>query len=148
VPSEFVPDEFVVPLSFDGRGFRLEPLGPKHNERDYAAWMSSVDHIRSTPGFEDWDWPTPMTLDENRNDLVDHADDFENRSGFTYSILDDDEVLGCVYIYPSTIPDVDAHVRSWVTELRSELDVVVWSALSQWLEQSWPFRNLKYSVRS
>lgn len=148
MPSEFVPDEFVVPLSFDGRGFRLEPLGPKHNERDYAAWMSSVDHIRSTPGFEDWDWPTPMTLDENRNDLVDHADDFENRSGFTYSILDDDEVLGCVYIYPSTIPDVDAHVRSWVTELRSELDVVVWSALSQWLEQSWPFRNLKYSVRS
>ncbi len=148
MPSEFVPDEFVVPLSFDGRGFRLEPLGPKHNERDYAAWMSSVDHIRSTPGFEDWDWPTPMTLDENRNDLVDHADDFENRSGFTYSILDDDEVIGCVYIYPSTIPDVDAHVRSWVTEFRSELDVVVWSALSQWLEQSWPFRNLKYSVRS
>ena len=28
----FVPDGFEVPLSFDGPGFRLEPLGPEHNE--------------------------------------------------------------------------------------------------------------------
>ncbi|MDA2978627.1 MAG: N-acetyltransferase, partial [Actinomycetota bacterium] len=65
--DEFVPDEFVTPVTFEGEGFRLEPLGPQHNERDYAAWTSSIEHIRSTPGFQDWDWPSPMTLDENRS---------------------------------------------------------------------------------
>jgi hypothetical protein len=38
----FVPDDFVVPVEFVGPGFRLEPLGPEHNDRDYAAW--TVEH--------------------------------------------------------------------------------------------------------
>ncbi len=96
-----VPDSFIVPLSFEGPGFRLEPLGPRHNERDHEAWMSSIDHIRQTPDFPDGSWPTSMTLDANLADLVRHAKDFEERSGFTYSMLDGDEVIGCLYIYPS-----------------------------------------------
>jgi hypothetical protein len=39
-----------------------------------------------------------MTLAENHDDLERHAHDFRERSGFTYSILDGDEVIGCVYI--------------------------------------------------
>lgn len=73
----------------------LEPLGPQHNERDYEAWGSSIDHIRSTPGLADWDWPTPMSLEQNLGDLEGHARDFRKRTGFTYSILDADEVIGC-----------------------------------------------------
>jgi hypothetical protein len=34
-----------------GVGLRLEPLGPQHNQSDHAAWMSSIEHIRSTPGY-------------------------------------------------------------------------------------------------
>jgi len=60
-----VADDFVVPLSFDGPGFRMEPLGPQHNERDHDAWMSSIDHIRGTPDFPDGNWPTAMTLESN-----------------------------------------------------------------------------------
>ena len=71
--ARFVPDPFVVPTHFQGDGFHLEPLGPQHNERDHEAWMSSLDHIRSTPGFEDWDWPTPMSLEQNLGDLEGHA---------------------------------------------------------------------------
>ena len=148
MPNEFVPKGFVVPTSFEGRGFWLEALGPQHNERDYAAWTSSVEHIRSTPGFQDWDWPSPMTLYENRKDLVDHGDDFEKRTGFTYSILDGDEVIGCVYIYPTGVPDVGAHVRSWVTESRSDMDTTVWRLLSAWIGTSWPFQNPSYAPRS
>jgi hypothetical protein len=29
----------------------LEPLGPEHNEQDYDAWTSSMEHIAETPGF-------------------------------------------------------------------------------------------------
>ncbi len=94
----FVPARFEVPISVEGPGFRLEPLGPEHNERDHAAWMSSIDHIRSTQGFEVSEWPVPMIPEKNLSDLVGHVRDFEKREGFTYSTVDDDEVIGCVYI--------------------------------------------------
>jgi len=141
----FVADDFVVPLRFDGLNFRMEPLGPLHNERDHEAWMSSIDHIWATPGFPDGTWPTAMRLEANRADLVRHANDFENRSGFTYSILDGDDVIGCVYIYPS--PTADAAVSSWVRASRAEMDVVTWEAISSWLETDWPFTIIEYGAR-
>jgi hypothetical protein len=140
-----VPDTFVVPLSFDGPGFRLEPLGPRHNERDHEAWMSSIDHIRETPDFPDGTWPRPMTLESNLADLVRPAKDFEDRSGFTYSMLDGDEVIGCVYIYPSQT--ADAAVSSWVRASRADMDVVTWQAMSTWLETFWPFSTIEYGAR-
>jgi hypothetical protein len=48
---EFVPADFDVPERFEDAGFRLVPLGPEHNERDYRAWTTSMEHIRRTPGF-------------------------------------------------------------------------------------------------
>ena len=47
-----------------------------------------------------------MTPDENRADLERHAEDFRNRTGFTYTVLDpaSRDVIGCVYIYPVRIP--------------------------------------------
>lgn len=141
----FVPDDFVVPLGFEGPGFRLEPLGPQHNERDHDAWMSSIDHICSTPGFPSGGWPSAMTLESNLDDLVRHAEHFADRVGFTYSILDGDDVIGCVYIYPSTSADVS--VGSWVRESRAEMDVVTWRAISEWLKTDWPFSTIEYGAR-
>ncbi len=141
----FVPDDFVVPISFEGPGFRMEPLGPQHNERDREAWMSSIDHIRNTPDFPDGTWPTAMSLESNLDDLVRHAKHFEDRVGFTYSILDGDEIIGCLYIYPSKTADADA--SSWVRESRAEMDVVTWRAISDWLQSDWPFETVDYGAR-
>ena len=142
-----VPEEFDVPMEFDGPGFRMEPLGPQHNERDHEAWMSSIDHIRSTPGFlPPYDWPAPMSLEANLADLEGHARDFEARSGFTYSILDGDDVIGCVYIYPSGEPDHDATISSWVRASRAEMDPIVDRSLSTWIEETWPFGAPLYAV--
>ena len=52
--------------------FVLEPLGPEHNEQDYDAWTSSMEHIAETPGYPDGSWPREMTRDENRADLQPH----------------------------------------------------------------------------
>lgn len=144
---DFVPAEFDVPDRFEAPGFRLEPLGPQHNERDHEAWMSSIDHIRSTPGFPDGKWPEAMSLERNLQDLIRHAKDFEDRTGFTYSILDGDEVIGCLYIYPDKREEADAHVSSWVRESRAEMDVVVWRGISEWLETVWPFDSHRYASR-
>jgi len=110
--------------------------------------MSSVEWIQSTPGYgPDSDWPAPMSLEANLADLEMHARHFEERIGFTYSVLDGGEVIGCVYIYPATDPDHDASIRSWVTESRSEMDIPVHRAVTEWIEQSWPFHSVQYGPR-
>jgi hypothetical protein len=143
----FVPDDYVVPLSLTGPGFRLEPLGPQHNDADHRAWMSSIEHIRATPGFSTGGWPPVegMAIDENLGDLRRHADDFARRVGFTYTVLDDEDVVvGCVYIYPSRAdPDV-TEVRSWVTARRAELDSVLHDTVDSWLAADWPFTVVRY----
>ncbi len=146
--DRFVPDDFTVPEGLAGRGFRLEPLGPAHNDRDYDAWMSSIDHIRATPGFPDGSWPSPMSLEDNLADLRRHADDFAQRAGFTYSVLDDNEVIGCVYIYPTKNADHDASAQSWVRASRADMDLLLWEAIAAWLETDWPFANIDDLGRS
>lgn len=146
----FVPTDFNVPVSFAWSGLHLEPLGPQHNERDHDAWMSSIDHIRSTPGFgedEEPGWPIAMTLESNLDDLIRHARDFEDRTGFTYSILQGDDVVGCIYIYPDHRTDHDAVVSSWVRASHAELDEGVRDALGTWIDEIWPFSNAKYAGR-
>ena len=142
----FVPDGFAPPEALEGPGFRLEPLGPQHNERDFAAWMSSIDHIHDTPGFPRSSWPFPMTLAENLGDLERHARDFADRTGFTYSILDGDEVIGCLYIYPSTDPDHDASIASWVRVTHAEREPAIRAALAAWIAEAWPFASHDYAA--
>jgi hypothetical protein len=148
--THFVPEGFEPPLGLTGHGFALEPLGPEHNERDYAAWTSSIEHIGATSGFEDRSWPHPMTLEDNLADLRRHAKDFAARDGFTYTVLDPvtGDVIGCVYVYPADNGDHDAQVRSWVRASRAELDVPLWRAVSDWLaSDAWPFTNVLYASR-
>jgi len=145
--GSFVPKGFSAPTAFKGDGFRLEPLGTEHNERDHEAWMSSIDHIHATPGFGASTWPEPMSLEANRADLERHARDFANGDGFTYSILDGDDVIGCVYIYPARTEGHDALVSSWVRQSRSDMDVVVWRDLAIWLADDWPFTDPEYAAR-
>ena len=149
----FVPEDFEVPRSLASEEFRLEPLGPEHNEDDYQAWTSSISHIRATPGFEERSWPTPdMTLAQNLGDLERHAADFAGRSGFTYTVraAGSDEVIGCVYIYPDASDSSDASVadvRSWVSADHAALDVVLYEAVSEWLRSAWPFTAVRYAPR-
>jgi hypothetical protein len=145
----FVPQDFVVPLRLETPQFVLEPLGPQHNEPDYAAWSSSMEHIHATPGWEHSKWPRDMTLEENRADLERHAVDFESRTGFTYTVLaPDGDVIGCVYIYPDKEESVDARVLSWVRASEAELDAPLWRAVSGWVDSDWPFERVEYAARS
>jgi RimJ/RimL family protein N-acetyltransferase len=147
--TPFVPPEFAVPQALATEQFRLEPLGPQHNEPDYEAWSSSVEHIRATPGWEKSSWPDDRGLPENLRDLQRHADDFANRAGFTYTVLDParGEVLGCVYIYPDKTGEHDAAVLSWVRASHAELDAPLWRAVSDWLADEWPFERVAYAER-
>ncbi|MET9290726.1 N-acetyltransferase [Streptomyces sp. NPDC003077] len=158
----FVPDDFPVPQRATLGPFRLEPLGPRHNEADHAAWSSSIEHIRATPGFVGRGWPPVegMSLEANLADLERHRSDFDTRAGFTYTVLeggedgedsedgedgaegadgDDGEVIGCVYIYPSRTQEHVTTVRSWVRADRAEFDKPLYDAVSAWLRTDWPW---------
>jgi RimJ/RimL family protein N-acetyltransferase len=146
--ADFVPEDFAPPIGLVSEEFVLEPLGPEHNERDYAAWTSNIEHIRSTPGLEDWSWPHEMPPEENLADLEMHARHFASREGFTYSVLDPGthDVIGCVYIYPANDGEHDARVRSWVRASRAELDGTLRSVVLDWItSDAWPFSNVLYA---
>lgn len=147
----FVPDGFEPPRALALPELQLIPLGPEHNESDHAAWTSSVAHIHATPGFETLSWPPEdgMALAENLDDLERHARDFEQRTGFTYTVLAPGtaQVIGCVYIYPADDDEHDAQVRSWVRGDRAELDRVLHAAVSHWLAERWPFERPLYAPR-
>jgi len=148
--DEFVPRDFDVPRRLETPQFVLEPLGPDQNEEDYDAWTSSMDHIAATPGWGDSRWPREMTLDENRADLQRHADDFRNRRGFTYTVLDpaSRDVIGCVYIYPLPDSDHGARAFSWVRASHAQLDTLLWRAVSERLASDWPFGSVEYAPRA
>jgi hypothetical protein len=141
--ASFVPDDFDPPRALALAQFQLVPLGAEHNESDHEAWMSSIAHIHATPGFESSDWPPVegMSLDANRGDLERHARDFAERTGFTFTVLrpGTEEVIGCVYIYPTNDGDHDAQVRSWVRADVADLDAPLRAAVSRWLAERWPF---------
>lgn len=142
----FVPDGFEPPTELVTDTFRLEPLGPEHNQDDHAAWMSSIGHIRSTPGYPDDSWPPEdgMTLERNRSDLALHAADFVERRGFTFTVLDRTagDVIGCVYLYPAKSNDADVVVQSWVRADRANLDTPLADAVNDWLAAEWPWQRL------
>ena len=145
----FVPDSFTPPDGLDHAAFRLRPLGPEHNESDHAAWSTSMEHIRATPGFKGLSWPHPMTLAENIEDLVRHADDFIARTAFAYTVLapEGETVIGCVYIDPNERTGHDAHVRSWVRSADANLDPVLYRVVTEWLADAWPFERVEYAAR-
>jgi hypothetical protein len=143
----FVPADFEPPRRLATEEFLLEPLGPEHNEGDYDAWTSSIEHIRSTPGFPDGRWPREMTVEENRSDLERHAADFEAREGFTFTVREPDggAILGCVYIYPASDGSSDASVQSWVRGDCAQLDRPLRATVREWLKRDWPFVRVDYA---
>ncbi|WP_234423841.1 DinB family protein [Intrasporangium calvum] len=138
----FTPAGFTPPTSLVDERFRLEPLGPQHNTADHAAWTSSIEHIRASPGYPDGDWPPDggLTLEENLADLERHARDFETGRGFTFTVLEpaDGDVIGCVYLYPSAA-EHDVVVQSWVRADRAHLDTPLADAVARWFDSDWPW---------
>jgi hypothetical protein len=142
----FIPRDFVVPLLYVHPLFRIMPIGPEHNERDYRAWNSSIDHIRRSPGFEKYDWPREMTAEQNLSDIVRHAEEFRQRSGFMYTVMTGCDVIGCVHICPADAAG-RAKVFSWVRADKASLDGVLYRVVQKWLRDAWPFEGIVYASR-
>lgn len=145
----FVAADYVVPDVLETDRVRLRMLTVNDVVKDYDAVVSSTDHLQAT--FSSGSWPIGLTLEQNLIDLGWHQKEFQRRTSFAYTVvsLDEDRVLGCLYIYPFNIGGYDATASMWVRSdmLDSGLDQHLYESVRKWLAADWPFDNVAYPRR-
>jgi len=152
VPSAFVAADFAVPTLVETPGFKLVPLGPTLVDIDFAAYMSSIEHLQQT-FTRSKGWPREdITAAEAMTDMQTEAGRFARRESFAYAVLtpDGSRERGCVYVYPSMVAGHDAVVRLWVTkaEYDAGFDQELYAWTQTWVAKAWPFKVVAYPGRA
>lgn len=151
-PATLVAAEFAVPERAEGPDFVLVPLGPDLVEVDYAAYMSSIEHLQQTFS-RSTGWPHPgITADEAMADMENEAARFAARTSFAYGVLTPDGARerGSLYVSRSPVPGYDAMVRMWVTkdEYDAGFDAELYRWAQGWIAQDWPFARVAFPGRA
>lgn len=150
--TAFIPAEFDAPILVETEQFKIVPLGPDLVDIDYAAYMSSIEHLQET-FTRSKNWPRQGITDaEAMLDMETEQARFENRESFAYAVLtpDGSRERGCIYVYPSPVEGYGAMVRMWVTkaEYDAGFDAELFTWTQSWLEESWPFADVAYPGRA
>ncbi|MEM8859123.1 MAG: N-acetyltransferase [Chloroflexota bacterium] len=153
----FGNEESTIPSGLKTGTFLIRPLLATDVELDYEAVMDSREILRQ---WEQSTWPADdFTLEDNLKDLQKHEREFNNREGFTYTVLNPagTQCLGCIYIYPCTVrwlaraeatpvngkdwSNYEAVVQFWIRQSRlaEGMDRQLLDVLRPWLDQEWDF---------
>jgi RimJ/RimL family protein N-acetyltransferase len=151
---------YSPPTTLDTDRIHLEPLHPSHTEMDYAAFMSSNDHLQRTLHWGDWP-RSDYTLDENRADLERHWREFEAREAYAFTVqsADRSRCVGCIYVNPvspksfaaGATPEPNAaRLAFWVieSELATDLDRHLLELTLAWLRREWSFSTVYVPLHS
>ena len=92
----FYNTEFPEHIVF--KNFNLKILNPEYNDIDFKICMENKEMLKGL--FYD-EWPMNISREGNFNDLSWHYFSFKHKMSFAWSIFNDKEYIGCVYIYPS-----------------------------------------------
>ncbi len=145
-----VPAGFEVPLSLETERLRLRPLYASDALKDYDAVITSAERLKTVfrPGDT---WPDGLTLEQNLKELAWHEIEFQDRRSFAYTVvsLDESQVLGCLYLYPTGQGGHDVEVSLWVraSEAETGLDAHLYETVRRWIAEAWPFSNPAYPGR-
>ena len=147
-----VPADFDVPTAAETADFKLVPLGPALVKVDFAAYMSSIDHLQKT-FTRSTDWPHAGISDADAmRDMETEQARFRNRESFAYAVLTPDGLRerGSVYVSPSPVRGYDAVVRLWVTKADYDagFDAALYAWVRNWIAKDWPFAKVAYPGRS
>lgn len=150
--SSFVPADFSVPILVETAGFKIVPLGPELVDLDFAAYMSSIEHLQKT-FTRSTDWPhKDISAADAMRDMETEDGRFKNRKSFAYAVLTPDgrRERGCVYVHPSTVEGYDAEVTIWVTkaEYDAGFDAEIYQWVTKWVQAEWPFGKVAYPGRA
>ncbi len=159
---QIYPTDSSVPDGLRIEELWLRPLAPTDNARDYEAVMATQALLRLRGNGE---WPhADFTPEENLADLEGHEADFQDRLGFTYTVLDPSgtRCLGCVYVYPldealrrvdadnepvAGVGDHEAVVWFWVRPdgVPEDLDRKLFTELLPWLRDDFAFARVVFT---
>lgn len=152
-----------IPPNHKTDRFIFKPLTPEYTQLDYEALMASKSVLRAWSGSP---WPSDdFTLEDNRDDLQGHADEFESGEGYAYTILNADKtrVEGCFYtnsfveilerfgVDPSNQFNVnpeDALVRFWIRQDRLADESDLLDIIIKWLKADWEFPNIYFATNT
>ena len=143
-PYPFVPANFEPPETMTQETYRMRMLSVADVIKDYDAVMSSEAYIKVL--WDNVSWPTGLTIEQNLVDLGWHQKEFQRKRSFAYTItdLEDDRILGAVYINPTRKVGHDAVIYLW-TRPADQTDLVapdmVREDVRAWLQKAWPFKN-------
>jgi hypothetical protein len=147
---QFVDKNFKPPFQVKGDLYTLRKLTVEEVEKDYKAVMSSRESLRQI-FCENDDWPSDdMTLEDNYKDLVMHQREFDQNEGFAYTIVtpDDQDCIGCLYIYPFPYGQYDSEVYYWfVDSVDAIMSDHLRNFLNQWLEEGFGLSKPVYPGR-
>jgi hypothetical protein len=149
--NSFVPNEFKVPDKLENEYLRIRMLSVNDVVKDYDAVMTSIDHLQGVFGPKS-KWPsTDLTFEQDLIDLGWHQKEFQMRSSFAYTVvkLDESEVIGCIYIFPTDKGDYNASITMWVraSEVGNGLDSILFESVKKWVSEVWPFKKAAYPGR-
>ncbi|MDP4746121.1 MAG: hypothetical protein NWS22_14950 [Porticoccaceae bacterium] len=149
--SPFIPVDYNPARRIETETFVLIPLGPDLVNQDYAAYMSSIEHLQRT-FTRSSTWPhEDITIEDAMKDVLNEQERFTKRESFAYSVLtkDGERELGSVYIRPPNKPGFEAEVSLWVTqeEFDSGFDALLYEWTQLWIADSWPFKTVAYPGR-
>lgn len=148
----FVPEAFDPSKLVETARFKMVPLGPAMVDRDYRAYMSSIEHLQKTFS-RSTTWPHEgISRADAVKDMENEQARFTKRQSFDYAVLtvDGSRELGSVYISPSHVAGYDAVVRMWVTKdaYDAGLDAELYAWLTNWMQTAWPFKKVAYPGRA
>lgn len=151
-PAPLVKQDFAVPTLVEAEGFKLVPLGPDLVDIDFAAYMSSIEHLQQT-FTRSTGWPhADITADEAMADMENEAARFKARTSFAYGVLTPDGTRerGSLYVSRSPVAGYDAMVRMWVTkaEFDAGFDAELYQWAKAWIASEWPFAKVAYPGRA
>ena len=134
--ESFIPADFEVPETLENEHFRIRMLTVNDVVKDYDAVMSSLDHLQKM-FLPLWNWPKEdLSLEQDLIDLGWHQKEFQMRRSFAYTVasLDESQILGCLYIDPSTKDGFDAEIFMWVrqNEVANGLDEILFQTVKKW----------------
>jgi len=149
--TPFIPVDYNPTRRVETETFLLLPLGPDLVNQDYAAYMSSIEHLQKT-FTRSSAWPNDdITVEDAMKDVLNEQERFANRESFAYSVLtkDGERELGSVYIRPASKLGFEAEVSLWVTqqEFDSGFDASLYEWTQLWIAGNWPFKTVAYPGR-
>ena len=149
--DKLVSDNFEVPETLETKNYRLRMLTVNDVLKDYLAVISSKDQLIDR--FDDDSlWPEGLTFEQNLIDLGWHQKEFQERTSFAYTVvsLDENEILGCFYIYPSKNEKYCADIFLWYKEchIGEPKDEELFYNVKEWINKEWPFKKVNYVGRN